>query len=782
MFFRRKLRNPVKIPTKEVKEWKYSVCNYCSTGCSIELGLNDEGKVVTSRGVADADVNRGKLCIKGILEQELFESPGRGTVPLLREKPQNAFSPVSWDQVLDKSAEKIKEIQERYGRDSFAVVSTGQLLTEEFYTLGKLVRGCIGTNNYDGNTTLCMASAVSGYKRSFGSDGPPGCYEDFEHTECLMAFGSNLPEQHPVLYWRLKEAREKRHFPMIVIDPRVTMLAQWADIHLPITPGTDCVLINAMLYVIFDEGLADEAYIDAHTNGIEELREVVKGYDPKVAQKICGIDEDTIRNVARIYAKSKASMSIWTMGINQSTHGSDGVCNINNLNLVTGNIGIPGGTSLSITGQCNAMGTREWSSCSGLPGYRQLEKPEHREEIGDFWNVDPEFFPKKIGLKQTDIFPAIETGEIKGMWLIATNPLTSMANQPRIRKMMEKLEWLIVQDVYQDVETVEYANAYFPAAVWAEKQGCHTNTERRVNLTRNALEPFADSKSDFWIFNQMSKRFANAEKMEFPDDTEQAFEEMKTLSVPKEGERRTLDISGMTYEKIESERGLQWPYRLRDAEVYRLRDAEGSRLKDAEGSSLKHAEGSRLKDAEGSSLKHAEDSNIGSDSKSYKGEPRLYTDGVFQTPNGKANLIAVNFVNNNECPDDEYPFWMNSGRIVEHFHTRTRTGKIGNINKFNPTPYMEINPDAAKEMGLNAGDYVRAVSRRGDAVVMVQLTQRVPPNMVFIPFHYHDCVNRLTLGLLDPYSRQPAFKQCAVKLEHVDQKHAAELNKARRAF
>lgn len=730
MLFGRKTRNPVSIPVKPVKEWKYSVCNYCSTGCAIEIGIGEDGKVVTSRGVADADVNRGKLCIKGILEQDLFESPGRGSVPLLRDKTQEAFAPVSWDAALDKSAEKIKEIQEKYGRDSFAVVSTGQLLTEEFYTLGKLVRGCIGTNNYDGNTTLCMASAVSGYKRSFGSDGPPGCYEDFEHTECLMAFGSNLPEQHPIIYWRLKEAREKRHFPMIVIDPRVTMLAQWADIHLPITPGTDCVLINAMLYVIFDEGLEDSDYIEAHTNGIAELREVVREYDPKIAQKVCGIDEDTIRNVARLYASAGSAMSIWTMGINQSTHGSDGVCNINNLNLITGNIGKPGGTSLSITGQCNAMGTREWSSCSGLPGYRLLEKPEHREEIGQYWNVDPEFFPKKIGLKQTDIFPAIETGQIKGMWLVATNPLTSMANQPRIRKMMEKLEWLIVQDVYQDVETVDYANSYFPAAVWAEKQGCHTNTERRVNLTRNALEPYADSKPDFWIFNQMARRFSNSSAMTFPEDTEAVFEEMKTLSRPKEGERRTLDITGMTYKKIEDARGLQWPYR---------ENAKG-------------------------------------------GEPRLYTDGIFQTPDGKANLIPVRFVNNNECPDDEYPFWMNSGRVVEHFHTRTRTGKIGNINKFSPTPYMEINPDAAKDLNLKSGDYVRAVSRRGDAVVMVQLTQRVPPDMVFIPFHYHDCVNRLTLGLLDPYSRQPAFKQCSVKLEHVDQQHAAELNKARRTF
>ena len=302
------------------------------------------------------------------------------------------------------------------------------------------------------------------------------------------------------------------------------------------------------------------------------------------------------------------------------------------------------------------------------------------------------------------------------MWLVATNPLTSMANQGRIRKIMEKLDFLIVQDVYQDVETVDFAHAYLPAAVWAEKQGCHTNTERRVNLTRNALPAYADSKPDFWIFNQMAKRFENSRHMQLPDDTESAFEEMKQLSKAEEGERRTLDISGMSYDLIEAKRGIQWPYR-------------------------------------------DEKASAGEE----KGEPRLYTDGVFQTLTGKAKLICVNFVNNNECPDDEYPFWMNSGRVVEHFH-------------------MEMNPDAATKMGLKGGDYVRAISRRGDAVAMVQLTQRVAPNMVFIPFHYHDCVNRLTLGLLDPYSRQPAFKQCAVKLERVDQAEAAELNKVRRQY
>ncbi|HEY4722165.1 MAG TPA: molybdopterin-dependent oxidoreductase, partial [Anaerolineae bacterium] len=356
------------------------------------------------------------------------------------------------------------------------------ILTEEFYTLGKLVRGVIGTNNYDGNTTLCMASAVSGYKRSFGSDGPPGCYEDFDHTGCVLAFGSNLPEQHPIIYWRLKEALEKRKFPVIVVDPRVTMFAQMADMHLPIRPGTDLVLLNSLAHVILKEGLHDPAYIEAHTTGFAEFKTLIEQYDPVTAAGICGIDEDTIRHVARTYARADAAMSIWTMGVNQSTHGSDGVVAINSLGLITGNIGKPGGTSLSITGQCNAMGTREWSSCSGLPGYRALEKPEHREEIGRFWGVDPSFFPTKRGLFQTDIFPAIETGAIKGLWIIATNPMTSMPNTNRIRRTLEKLEFLVVQDAYADVETNEYSHAFLPAAVWAEKEGCFTNTERRVNI------------------------------------------------------------------------------------------------------------------------------------------------------------------------------------------------------------------------------------------------------------------------------------------------------------
>lgn len=727
MLFGRGKKNPIVIRDKGVTEWKYATCGYCSVGCSIEIGINKEGVPVTTRGVGGADVNRGKLCIKGLTEAQIFQASGRGAEPKIRSKTFEDWQVTDWDTAFDKTAAEFKRIQEKYGRDSVAVISTGQIMTEEFYTLGKLVRGVIGTNNYDGNTTLCMASAVSGYKRSFGSDGPPGCYEDFEHTDCLLAFGSNLCEQHPIIYWRLKEALEKRKFPVIVVDPRVTMFAQFADIHLPITPGTDLVLLNSLAHVILKEGLADKEYIERSCSGYEDFAAEVEKFDPTSAAKICGIDEDTIRHVARLYANAGAAMSIWTMGINQSTHGSDGVCGINNLNLITGNIGKPGGTSLSITGQCNAMGTREWSSCSGLPGYRALENAEHREEIGKFWGVDPEFFPKKRGLFQTDIFPAIETGQIKALWVVATNPMTSMPNSARIRKTMEKLEFCVVQDSYEDVETAQYAHVYLPGSVWAEKKGCFTNTERRVNITTPVMEAYGNSKPDVWIFSQMAKRWEQGAKMNFPLDTADVFDEMKQLS---KGDKRILDISGMSHELIEQKRGIQWPMREGDTE----------------------------------------------------GTKRLYEDGVFMHADGKAKLMAMPWVDNNEVPDEDYPFWMNSGRVVEHFHTRTKTGKVGNCNKFSPTPYMEMNPDAAEELGVKHMSYVRLVSRRGDAVVMVQLTHRVAFNAVFIPFHFHDCVNRLSLGLLDPYSRQPAFKQCTVRIEHVDQKEAAKLNVEMREF
>ncbi len=703
-----------KVRALKVDAWKYTTCGYCSTGCGIEVGVKN-GRAVTVRGKEGHPVNDGKLCLKGIWEFEAVNAENRAEYPMLRDAIDQPFARATWDEAFAKTAAEFKRIQEKYGKDAVAVVSTGQIYTEEFYALGKLVRGGLSTNNYDGNTTLCMASAVSGYKRSFGADGPPGCYDDFDQTDCLLAFGSNLVECHPVIYWRLKTALEKRRFPVIVIDPRVTMFAQLADIHLAVLPGTDVVLLNAMAHVVLEEGLADDLYMALHTTGVNAWTDEISRWSPEAAAPVCGIPAEKIREVARIYGNAKAAMSIWTMGINQSTHGSDGVVGINNLALITGNVGKPGGSPLSITGQCNAMGTREFSSCSGLPGYRQLENPAHRKEIAEFWGVDEETFPQARGRTMTDIFPAIESGEIKALWLIATNPMTSMPDTHRIAETLKKLEFMVVQDVFHPLPSAEFAHACLPAAMWAEKEGTFTNSERRVNRVSKVVEPPGEAMSDLDIFNKM------ADAMGFTHMTARTpaavMAEMGQVS-----KGRPCDYSGITYEKLEQAGGIQWPAPERED-----RDEAGA-----------------------------------------MGSPRLYTDGKFHHADGKAKLIPLPFTDDNERPSADYPFWLNTGRVIEHWHTRTKTGRIGNLNKFSPIPYVEMNTRDAARLGVGSLDFVRVSSLRGELDVTVQLTERMAPGMIFIPFHYAKGANLLTLGLLDPHSRQPAYKQGAVNIEKID--------------
>ncbi len=753
-----------------VDRWIDTTCGYCSTGCGIEVGVKD-CRAVTVRGTAGHPVNDGKLCLKGIWEFEAVHAQDRGTHPLLRETRDQPFRRVSWDNTLDRTATEFRRIQSMYGRDALAVVSTGQIYTEEFYTLGKLVRGGLGTNHYDGNTTLCMASAVSGYKRSFGSDGPPGCYDDFDQTECLIAFGSNLVECHPVLYWRLRSALERRPFPVIVVDPRVTTFAQQASasagLHLPITPGTDVVLLNALAHVILAEGLEDRDYLAQHVSGVEAFRQHMARYTPEYAEPITGIPAPTIRHAARTFARARAGMVIWTMGINQSIHGSDGVVAINNLCLLTGNVGRPGGSPLSITGQCNAMGTREFSSCSGLPGYRLLENPEHRAEIARFWGVDEAIFPKSRGRAMTDIFSAIEAGEVKGLWIIATNPMTSMPNTHRIARILEQLEFLVVQDVFFPGETAEYAHVFLPAAMWAEKTGTFTNTERRVNLVRKAVEPPGESRSDLEIFCAMADRLGFGALLT-ARTPEAVFEEIRRVS-----RGRPCDYSGMNYAALEAQGGIQWPAADDRSQVRWTpkshTDSFGeSAVRSQEFEIHPHPGPLLFKEREKaghseSPLPHREREGVRV--QEGLGTPRLYADGRFHTEDGKARLIPLEYQDRNERPDEEYPFWFNTGRVVEHWHTRTKTGRIGNLNKFSPVPYVEMNPKDALRHGIAQMENVRLVSRRGSMEALAQLTERTAPGTVFVPFHFAQGANLVTLGLLDPHSRQPAYKQCAVRVE-----------------
>lgn len=684
---------------KQPDKWVYSTCGYCSVGCGLDIGVKD-GKAITVRGHQGHPVNDGKLCLKGIWEFEAITGQTRLTTPMIRQPrhgdDDSDFTPSSWDDAIEKLVSNIRLIQEKYGRDSFAVISTGQLSTEAFYTLGKLVRGVIGTNNYDGNTTLCMSSAVAGYKKSFGSDGPPGAYSDFDHTDCLLAFGSNLVEAHPVLYYRLANSLEKRKFPVIVVDPRKTVFAQKADIHVQIKPATDIVFINAIAHILIKEGMINRDYIEKYTTGYDELADHLEKFTPEYASQITGVPVNQILEVARIYGKALSALSIWCMGVNQSINGTNGVVAINNISLLTGNIGKPGGSSFSITGQCNAMGTREFSSASGLPGYRALENETHRAEIADFWGIDQEFLPHKRGKTIVEIFRDIEEGKIKGLWVIGTNPLASLPNTNTYRPAVGKVEFLAVQDVYMS-KTCQYADIILPAAMWGEYTSTFTNSERRVNLHKQAVNPPGIARSDYEIFMDVGEKLGKGEI--FHSRTSEAiFNEIREIS-----KGRLCDYTTLDYAALESNGGIQW------------------------------------------------------------GGERLYSDGHFSYPDGRAKLIPVDILTHNEMPDEEFNFMFNTGRVIEHWHTMTKTGHIGNLSKFIPEVYFELHPDDAAELGIKNYDMVKLRSRRGECEAIAVITSRVLPRSVFMPMHFPEA-NFLSLGLLDETSKQPAYKQCAVKI------------------
>ncbi|MEM7235114.1 MAG: molybdopterin-dependent oxidoreductase, partial [Planctomycetota bacterium] len=532
--------------------WVKTTCGYCSVGCGMLIGVRD-GNAVGVRGDPDHPVNDGKLCPKGLCEHETITADGRALYPL--RKTWTGFQRTSWGDAYSLFAEQVRSIQSRYGNDSFAILSTGQLVTEEFYTLGKLAQLGIRTRNYDGNTTLCMASAVSGYKRSFGSDGPPGSYEDLDSADTVVLIGANIADNHPILAYRLFRNKDRENgCKVVVVDPRATKTAMQADYFLPIRPRTDVYLLNGLAKVLVDEGWVDEAWIRDHANGFDELVEHLKGYELSHVAKLCRLSEGQIYEVARRIGTSKSTLFAWTMGVNHSTQGTETVNLINNLALLTRNVGVEGGAPLSITGQCNAMGTRETGFTSSLPGYRKFESEGDRQELANLWGIDGSEIPTKRGLAYPDIIDAIADGKIKGLWVIGTNPLVSFPNQARLRSAIEKLDFLVVQDGFHPTPTTELADLVLPAAIWGEKEGSYTNSERRVSKVNAAVEPPGEAKSDFRIFLDLAREFDVDRKL-FPSwrEPKDAFDEWRKVS-----EGRLCDYSGMTYERL-AEGPLQWP-------------------------------------------------------------------------------------------------------------------------------------------------------------------------------------------------------------------------------
>ena len=692
---------------KLADHWVATTCGYCSVGCGMFVGVRD-GRAVSVRGNPDHPVNRGLLCPKGLSEHHTLEASNRARHPLL--KRDGRFARVSWDEALSTMASRFRDVQDRYGAGAVGVISTGQLVTEEFYTLGKLVQLGLGTSNYDGNTTLCMSTAVSGYKRSFGSDGPPGAYEDFERADVILLIGANIADNHPILCRRL-EANDNS--TVIVVDPRVTKTAMIADLHLPIRPRSDLALINGLIHVVIGRDLIDRQYVARHTDGFEALRESVREYTLERTAELTGLTPELIYRTAWIYARARAALIAWTMGVNHSSKGTETVNAINNLALITGNIGRAGAAPFSITGQCNAMGTREAGFASGLPGYRKFESVEDREALAALWSVPVERIPAKRGLAYPDIIEAALDRRIRALWIIATNPVVSYPNLGSLQQALGGLEFLVVQDGFHPTPTSELAALVLPAAIWGEKEGTYTNSERRVSKVNRAVAPPGEARPDFDIFLDVAASLGMREEL-FPgwQTPEDAFTEWKGVSAG-----RLCDYSGMTYEAIERCGGIQWPY--------------------PEGSTS--PEQSR----------------------------RLYTDGLFQTKDGRARLIPVKWEPFAEQPTKEFPFVLNTGRTVEHWHTRTKTGQVPILEHLSPNAWVEMNPRDARTLKLRPHDRVDVVSRRGRIRgVELRVTETIGPGQIFVPFHYAEAnANQVTQSEFDPISREPNYKQSAVRVE-----------------
>lgn len=690
-----------KIPEK----WVATTCGYCSVGCGIEIGVR-KGKAVAARPLESHPVNRGKLCPKGLSEHYTIGAANRLRYPLLRKNGK--LTRVGWEEALTVMTGKFRAVQQRHGAGALGVLSTGQLVTEEFYALGKLVQLGLGTNNYDGNTTLCMASAVSGYKMSFGSDGPPGSYEDLERADAVLLIGANIADNHPILCQYLEANPAKT---LIVADPRVTKTAMMADIHLPLKPRSDLALLNGMAHLLVRYGLVRRDYIDAHTTGYAELVRFLEAYTPERVAEITGIGEEMLRKVALLYGRAKAGFIGWTMGVNHSTKGAETVAAINNLALLTGHIGRPGAAPFSITGQCNAMGTRETGFTSSLPGYRKFDDARDRAELAALWGIDEARLPRQRGWAYPDIIEGALRGDIRAMWIIATNPLVSFPNQGVLRQALENLDFLVVQDGYHPTPTTELAQLVLPAAIWGEKEGTYTNSERRVSKVNKAVEPPGEARSDFDIFLAVAEKLGCKDEL-YPGwrTVEDAFNEWRRVS-----KGRLCDYSGIDYGLLAAG-PVQWPF--------------------PEGASPGAAS-------------------------------RLYTTGHFQFPDGKARLACAGWEPYPEPPNASYPLVLNTGRTVEHWHTRTKTKEVPILEHLSPQAWLEMNPRDAQRNGLRSHDRVDVVSRRGRVRgVELRLTEIVAPGQVFMPFHFFETnVNNVTQSAFDPISREPNYKQCAVRIE-----------------
>ncbi len=706
--------------TKSTTAQIASACPYCGVGCGVLIATDGE-HITGVRGNPDHPANFGRLCTKGSTLHLAAEQLGaaRALYPELRGTRDVERARTSWDAALDHAADKFADIIQTHGADAVGIYISGQLSTEDYYVFNKLAKGLIGTNNIDTNSRLCMSSAVTGYKATLGADAPPACYDDIALTQCLLIAGSNTAFAHPIVYRRIEDARKANpDLKVIVIDPRRTDTSREADLHLPILPGTDVALFNAMLHVMLWEDMIDPAYIAAHTQGFEALRATVREYSPETVAALCGVPAADIITAARWFGKSSAALSLYCQGLNQSSHGTDKNAALINLHLATGQIGREGAGPFSLTGQPNAMGGREVGGMANLlSAHRDLANPEHRAEVAKLWGVDA--VPATPGKTAMEMFEAAAAGEIKALWIICTNPAQSLPNQAMVRAALEKAEFVVVQEVNAYTETAAYADLLLPAAAWGEKECTVTNSERRITHLHAAIPAPGECRPDWEIAtdfaHRLGARLGKSTADLFPyADVEAVFNEHREST-----RGRDLDIAGLSYALLDAQGPQQWPF--------------------PEGATV--------------------------------GKARLYADGIYPTADGRAKFANVRYLPTAEVIDARYPLHLNTGRLRDQWHGMSRTGMVARLFSHVESPVLSMHGDDMARRSLATGDLVRVKSRRGELLVPVEMSDDMRIGQVYMPMHWGSRymsgmgVNALTMDQRDPVSRQPELKHAAVQVE-----------------
>lgn len=702
-----------------------TVCTYCGVGCGIllDVGMGPDGRrtVLKASGDKAHPANAGRLCTKGATTAEMLAAPGRLTTALVRDDRGEEPVPSPMADAISETARRLRTIIDEHGPDAVAFYVSGQMSMEAQYLANKLAKGFVGTNQIESNSRLCMASAGMGYKLSLGADGPPGSYEDFDGADTFLVIGSNMADCHPILFLRMME-RVKAGAKLIVVDPRRTATAAKADLYLQLKPGTDLALLNGLLHLLVENGHTDPGFIAAHTDGWEVMPAFLADYPPATVAEITGLAEDDLRTAARLIGEAGEWMSCWTMGLNQSTHGTWNTNALVNLHLATGAICRPGSGPFSLTGQPNAMGGREMGYMGpGLPGQRSVLVDSERDFVEEMWELQPGTLRADgVGKGTVEMFQRMADREIKACWIICTNPVASVANRRTVIEGLEAAEFVVTQDVFTDTETNAYADIVLPGAMWTEGEGVFVNSERNLTLTRPVADPPGEAMADWRIIAAVACAMGYEKGFSY-DSAEDVFEEIRRAWNPVTG----WDLRGVTYERLRAT-PVQWP----------AADPDGP-----------HRNPIRYVDPDGGLR--------------------------FPTASGRAAFHARPHMPAAEMPDDDYPFVLNTGRVQHQWHTLTKTGKVAKLNKLNPGPFVELHPADARELGIADGDQVEVASRRGRAVLPAVVTERVRPGCCFAPFHWNDLfgeylsVNAVTSDAVDPISFQPEFKVCAVSLARV---------------